>query len=62
MGNKFLFYIWEVDVICYVVCCFEDENIMYVLGKVDFILDIEIINLELILVDLEMVEKCIGCV
>lgn len=35
---------------------------MYVLGKVDLIDDIEIINLELILVDLEFVDKCIECV
>lgn len=51
-----------MDVICYVICCFDDENIIYVEGWVDLLDDIFIINLEFILVDLEIVEKCIGCV
>ena len=60
MGNKFLSHIREVDAICHVVRCFEDENITHVSGKVDPISDIETINLELILADLETVEKRIG--
>lgn len=57
LGNKFLANIREVDAICHVVRCFEDENIVHVSGKVDPVNDIETINLELILADLETVEK-----
>ena len=46
-----------MDAICQVVRCFADENITHVSGKVDPIDDIEIINLELILADLESVDK-----
>jgi GTP-binding protein YchF len=60
LGNKFLSHIREVDAICQVVRCFADENITHVSGKVDPIDDIETINLELILADLESVEKRIG--
>ncbi|WP_106495701.1 redox-regulated ATPase YchF [Lentibacillus sp. Marseille-P4043] len=57
LGNQFLSHIRQVDAICQVVRCFEDENITHVSGKVDPISDIEIINLELILADLETVNK-----
>ncbi|WP_409343709.1 redox-regulated ATPase YchF [Paenibacillus sp. MBLB4367] len=57
LGNKFLAHIREVDAIVHVVRCFQDENITHVSGKVDPISDIETINLELILADLESVEK-----
>lgn len=57
LGNKFLSHIRQVDAICHVVRCFADENITHVSGKVDPISDIETINLELILADLETVEK-----
>ncbi|HSO57955.1 MAG TPA: redox-regulated ATPase YchF [Paenisporosarcina sp.] len=57
LGNKFLAHIREVDAICQVVRCFVDENVTHVAGKVDPISDIEVINLELILADLESVEK-----
>lgn len=57
LGNKFLAHIREVDAICQVVRCFADDNITHVSGKVDPIDDIEVINLELILADLETVEK-----
>ncbi|EOR25751.1 redox-regulated ATPase YchF [Cytobacillus oceanisediminis] len=60
LGNKFLSHIREVDAICQVVRCFADDNITHVSGKVDPISDIETINLELILADLESVEKRIG--
>ncbi len=60
LGNKFLSHIREVDAICQVVRCFADENITHVAGKVDPISDIEVINLELILADLESVDKRIG--
>lgn len=57
LGNKFLAHIREVDAICQVVRCFEDENITHVAGAVNPIDDIEVINLELILADMESVEK-----
>ncbi|GGM28546.1 ribosome-binding ATPase YchF [Paraliobacillus quinghaiensis] len=57
LGNQFLSHIRQVDAICHVVRCFEDENITHVSGSVDPISDIETINLELILADLETVIK-----
>lgn len=57
LGNKFLAHIREVDAIVHVVRCFVDENITHVDGKVDPISDIQTINLELVLADLESVEK-----
>lgn len=57
LGNKFLSHIRQVDAICQVVRCFEDENITHVSGKVDPISDIETINLELVLADYETIEK-----
>lgn len=60
LGNKFLSHIRDVDAICQVVRCFADDNITHVSGKVDPIDDIETINLELILADLESVEKRIA--
>ncbi|MDC3417714.1 redox-regulated ATPase YchF [Aquibacillus salsiterrae] len=60
LGNQFLSHIRQVDAICHVVRCFQDENITHVSGTVDPISDIETINLELILADLETVTKRIG--
>lgn len=57
LGNKFLSNIREVDAIVHVVRCFENENITHVDGKIDPIRDIETINLELILSDMEIVER-----
>lgn len=57
LGNKFLSHIRQVDAICHVVRAFADDNITHVSGKVDPVSDIETINLELILADLETVEK-----
>lgn len=57
LGNKFLANIRQVDAICHVVRCFDNDNIIHVTGKVDPMSDIETINLELILADLESVEK-----
>lgn len=57
LGNQFLSHIRQVDAICHVVRCFEDENVTHVSGKIDPIDDIEIINLELILADLETIMK-----
>lgn len=55
LGNQFLSHIRQVDAICHVVRCFQDDNISHVSGQIDPIADIEIINLELILADLESV-------
>ena len=60
LGNKFLSHIREVDAICEVVRCFDDENITHVEGNVDPIRDIDIINLELIFADLEVIDSRIG--
>ncbi len=57
LGNKFLSHIREVASILHVVRCFEDSNITHVDGNVNPLRDIETINLELILSDLEIVEK-----
>jgi len=57
LGNKFLSHIREVDAICEVIRCFEDSNIVHVEGNVEPLRDIETINLELILADIETVEK-----
>ncbi len=57
LGNKFLAHIREVDAIVHVVRCFADENITHVSGGVDPLSDIETINLELILADVESVER-----
>lgn len=57
LGNKFLENIRESDAIVEVLRCFEDENIVHVDGSVDPLRDIDTINYELILSDLEMVER-----
>jgi GTP-binding protein YchF len=57
LGNKFLSHIREVDAIVHVVRCFENDKIIHVSGGVDPARDIEIINLELILADMETVNK-----
>lgn len=57
LGNQFLSHIREVDAICQVVRCFSDGDITHVDGSVDPIRDIETINFELILADLDVVEK-----
>lgn len=57
LGNQFLSHIREVDAIINVVRCFEDENITHVEGEVDPLRDIELIQLELIISDLESLEK-----
>jgi GTP-binding protein YchF len=57
LGNKFLSHIREVDAIVHVVRCFEDENIIHVDGSVNPVRDVDTIETELILSDLEMVER-----
>ena len=57
LGNKFLSHIREVDAILHVVRCFKDSNIIHVEGGVDPLRDVEIINMELILSDIEVLER-----
>lgn len=57
LGNQFLAHIREVDAIVHVVRCFEDDNVTHVSGAVDPARDIDIINTELLMKDLETVEK-----
>ncbi|MGL4439477.1 MAG: redox-regulated ATPase YchF [Bosea sp. (in: a-proteobacteria)] len=57
LGNQFLANIREVDAIVHVVRCFEDGDITHVEGKVDPLADIETIDTELMLADLESLEK-----
>ena len=57
LGNKFLSHIREVDAIVHVVRCFEDSNIVHVDGSVSPVRDIETIETELILADMEVMER-----
>ena len=59
LGNKFLAHIREVDAICHVVRCFENDDVIHVNNKVDPIADIETIDTELALADLESVDKAL---
>lgn len=60
LGNRFLAHIREVDAICHVVRCFDNDQITHVAESVDPIRDIEIINLELIFADLQSIENRLG--
>jgi hypothetical protein len=62
LGNKFLTHIREVDAIVQVVRCFEDADIHHVAGSVDPVRDIEVITTELVLADLEAVQKRLASV
>ena len=59
LGNKFLANIRECSAIAHVVRCFEDENVTHVSGQVDPLSDIEVIDTELMLKDMETVQKAI---
>jgi GTP-binding protein YchF len=62
LGNKFLTHIREVDALVQVVRCFEDADIHHVAGNVDPVRDIETITTELVLADLEAVQKRLASV
>jgi hypothetical protein len=62
LGNKFLTHIREVDAIVQVVRCFEDADIHHVAGSVEPVRDIETITTELVLADLEAVQKRLNSV
>ena len=57
LGNQFLSHIREVDAIVHVVRCFEDPDVIHTMGSVDPVRDIEIISTELVLSDLDAVQK-----
>jgi GTP-binding protein YchF len=57
LGNQFLGHIRQVDAIVHVVRCFEDENVVHVDGSIDAARDRDVITMELILADLDSVEK-----
>jgi GTP-binding protein YchF len=57
LGNQFLGHIREVDAIAYVLRCFEDGDIVHVAGKIDPLADAEVVETELMLADLESLEK-----
>jgi ribosome-binding ATPase len=57
LGNKFLSHIREVDAIVQVVRCFEDSNIHHVAGSIDPIRDIETVTTELVIADLDAVQR-----
>ncbi|MCH7886397.1 MAG: redox-regulated ATPase YchF [Candidatus Marinimicrobia bacterium] len=57
MGNQFLSHIRDVDVIAHVVRCFQDENIPHITPELNPLKDIEVIELELILKDLDTIDK-----
>ena len=57
LGNQFLSHIRQVDAVAHVVRCFEDENVIHVDGRLDPVGDVQVIQTELILSDLEQVER-----
>ncbi len=57
LGNQFLTHIRNVDAICHVVRCFEDDNVVHVAGRVDPVADIEVIHTELLLRDMQSLEN-----
>jgi len=59
LGNKFLATIREADAICQVVRVFDDDDVIHVDGKVDPLADVETVNTELILADMQTVEKAL---
>ncbi len=60
LGNQFLAHIREVDAICHVLRCFVDDDITHVEGKVDPIADAETVETELMLADMDSLEKRVG--
>jgi GTP-binding protein YchF len=57
LGNKFLGHIRDVDSLVHVVRCFSNDDVVHLTGDVDPVRDIEIINTELILADIEVLER-----
>lgn len=57
LGNKFLSKIRETDAICHVIRCFENDDISHVSGKIDPLRDLEIVETELMIADIESLER-----
>jgi GTP-binding protein YchF len=62
LGNKFLSHIREVDAVAYVLRCFEDDDITHVENRIDPLADAEVVETELMLADMESLEKRIGTI
>ncbi len=62
LGNKFLSHIREVDAVAYVLRCFEDDDITHVENRIDPLADAEVVETELMLADMESLEKRITAV
>ena len=60
LGNKFLSHIREVDAVAYVLRCFEDDDITHVENRIDPLADAEVVETELMLADMESLEKRIS--
>jgi len=60
LGNRFLGHIREVDALIHIVRCFRDPDVVHMDGTIDPVRDIEVVNTELLLADLETVEKRIA--
>jgi GTP-binding protein YchF len=60
LGNKFLSHIREVDAVAYVLRCFEDDDITHVENRIDPLADADVVETELMLADMESLEKRIG--
>jgi hypothetical protein len=60
LGNKFLAHIREVDAVAYVLRCFEDDDITHVENRIDPLADAEVVETELMLADMESLEKRVG--
>ncbi|MBL4762860.1 MAG: redox-regulated ATPase YchF [Gammaproteobacteria bacterium] len=59
LGNQFLGHIRETDSIAHVVRCFEDDDVTHVANKIDPISDVDVINTELLLSDMELVDRAV---
>ncbi len=62
LGNKFLSHIREVDAVAYVLRCFEDDDITHVENRIDPLADAEVVETELMLADMESLEKRIATI
>jgi GTP-binding protein YchF len=62
LGNKFLSHIREVDAVTYVLRCFEDDDITHVENRIDPLADAEVVETELMLADMESLEKRIAAI
>ena len=62
LGNKFLSHIREVDAVAYVLRCFEDDDVTHVENRIDPLADAEVVETELMLADMESLEKRVAAI